>query len=164
MLVVDDEPSIVDDVCTAPAHHGFEVARRLGGQRSGIPGPPPAAARRLRFADLELDEDTREVRRGSARIELTATEYRLLHYLFSNPRRALTRAQLRCRCAPGSWRGWWSRLLRRSGLPGGDRAQRPVPDRSTRLPVAAATHRCGSADGQLRIRRLTAASPNTLCS
>ena len=49
---------------------------------------------RLVFADLELDEDTREVSRGGRPIELTATEYRLLHYLMLNPRRVLTRAQL----------------------------------------------------------------------
>ena len=46
------------------------------------------------FEDLELDEDTREVTRGGEPIELTATEYRLLHYLMLNPRRVLTRAQI----------------------------------------------------------------------
>jgi two-component system, OmpR family, response regulator len=49
---------------------------------------------RLTFADLELDEDTREVTRDGRAIELTATEYRLLRYLLLNPRRVLTRAQL----------------------------------------------------------------------
>ena len=49
---------------------------------------------RLMFADLELDEETREVTRGDDSIELTATEYRLLRYLLLNPRRVLTRAQL----------------------------------------------------------------------
>src|ERR1700734_1839682 len=49
---------------------------------------------RLTFADLELDEDTREVSRDGRPIELTATEYRLLRYLLLNPRRVLTRAQL----------------------------------------------------------------------
>jgi two-component system OmpR family response regulator len=48
----------------------------------------------LAFADLELDEETREVSRGGRPIELTATEYRLLRYLLLNPRRVLTRAQL----------------------------------------------------------------------
>jgi len=48
----------------------------------------------LRFADLKMDEDTREVARGGRSIELTATEYRLLRYLMLNPRRVLTRAQL----------------------------------------------------------------------
>jgi two-component system OmpR family response regulator len=49
---------------------------------------------RLTFADLELDEETREVSRAGHPIELTATEYRLLHYFMLNPRRVLTRAQL----------------------------------------------------------------------
>jgi two-component system OmpR family response regulator len=48
----------------------------------------------LRFADLELDEDTFEVTRNGRAIELTATEFRLLRYLMLNPRRVLTRAQL----------------------------------------------------------------------
>jgi two-component system OmpR family response regulator len=48
----------------------------------------------LRFADLELDDETREVHRDGAALELTDTEYRLLRYLMSNPRRVLTRAQI----------------------------------------------------------------------
>ncbi len=38
----------------------------------------------LRFEDLELDEDAREVRRGGREIELTPTEFNLLHYLLAN--------------------------------------------------------------------------------
>ena len=174
VLVVDDEPGIVDVVSTALRHHGFdvtcagtgtqalaqahewrphaivldvmlpdmegfEVARRLSAQRAGIPilflsardhtsdkvrglttggddyvtkpfsleeliarvrnmvrrsgaaQPPPS---RLTYADLELDEETHEVRRGDQPIDLTATEFRLLRYLLLNPRRVLTRAQL----------------------------------------------------------------------
>ncbi|KPM54864.1 transcriptional regulator [Frankia sp. R43] len=48
----------------------------------------------LEFADLQLDPDTREVRRAGRYVELTATEYRLLHVLMRNPRHVLTRAQL----------------------------------------------------------------------
>ena len=48
----------------------------------------------LRFGDLELDDDTREVFRDGTLIELTDTEYRLLRYLMSHPRRVLTRAQI----------------------------------------------------------------------
>jgi two-component system OmpR family response regulator len=174
VLVVDDEPGIVDVVSMALRHHGyevaavetgaralveardwrphamvldvmlpdmegFEVARRLAAQRAEIPilflsardttsdkvrglttggddyvtkpfsleeliarlrnilrrsGAAAEQSSRLRFADLELDEDTREVTRGTHQIELTATEYRLLRYLLLNPRRVLTRAQL----------------------------------------------------------------------
>jgi len=48
----------------------------------------------LRFADVELDDETREVHRAGAAIELTDTEYRLLRYLMSHPRRVLTRGQI----------------------------------------------------------------------
>ncbi|HEV7863788.1 MAG TPA: response regulator transcription factor [Acidimicrobiia bacterium] len=49
---------------------------------------------RLSYADLELDEDTRDVWRAGKFIELTATEYKLLHYLLENARRVLTRDQI----------------------------------------------------------------------
>jgi two-component system, OmpR family, response regulator len=174
VLVVDDEPSIVDVVAMALRHHGydvatvatgaaalaqvrdwrphamvldvmlpdmegFEVARRLSAQRADIPilflsardntsdkvrglttggddyvtkpfsleelmarlrnilrrsGAHEERSSRLAFADLELDDDTREVTRGGLAIELTATEYRLLRYLLLHPRRVMTRAQL----------------------------------------------------------------------
>jgi len=51
-------------------------------------------AKRLTFSDLSLDEDTREVWRGDRLVELTATEFRLLHYLLLNARRVLTRTQI----------------------------------------------------------------------
>jgi two-component system, OmpR family, response regulator len=174
VLVVDDEPGIVDVVSMALRHHGFEVsaaqtgaealaqvrdwrphaivldimlpdmdgfevAQRLSRQRAEVPilflsardntsdkvrglttggddyvtkpfsleelvarlrnllrrsGALEEPSSRLSFADLELDDDTREVTRGGRPIELTATEYRLLRYLLRNPRRVLTRAQL----------------------------------------------------------------------
>ena len=46
------------------------------------------------FADLELDEDTYEVRRAGARIELTPTEFKLLRFLLRNPRRVLSKRQI----------------------------------------------------------------------
>jgi two-component system response regulator MprA len=46
----------------------------------------------LRFADLELDPGTREVRRGSDLIELTRTEFALLELFMTNPRQVLTRS------------------------------------------------------------------------
>jgi two-component system response regulator MprA len=46
----------------------------------------------LRFADLELDPGTREVRRGGDRIELTRTEFALLELFMTNPRQVLTRS------------------------------------------------------------------------
>ena len=174
VLVVDDEPNIVDivsmalryndyDVVTAnsgrealeavaaskpdmivldvmmPELDGFEVAKRLGEQRSDIPilfltardttddkvrgltiggddymtkpfsveellarigtilkrsGRGRKEDGPLTFLDLELDDETREVFRGGNAIELTDTEFRLLRYLMTNPRRVLTRGQI----------------------------------------------------------------------
>jgi two-component system OmpR family response regulator len=174
ILVVDDEPNIVELISMAlrfqgfatetagsgheaiaavsafkpqlivldvmlPDMEGFEVASRLGAQRASVPiifltardstedkvrglsgggddymtkpfsleelvarirtilrrtGHSEPESGRLVFADLELDEESREVTRAGAAIELTATEYRLLRYLMLNPRRVLTRAQL----------------------------------------------------------------------
>ena len=174
VLVVDDEPGIVDVLSMALRHHGFgvqstdngqdalervrrwrphvmvldvmlpdmegfEVARRLASEHAAVPilflsardttadkirglttggddyvtkpfsleellarlrnilrrtGALADSRSRLRFADLELDEDTLEVSRAGRPIELTATEFRLLRYLMLNPRHVLTRAQL----------------------------------------------------------------------
>lgn len=48
----------------------------------------------LRFADLSLDPGTREVRRGSRTIPLTALEFELLQYLLRNPRQVFSRTQI----------------------------------------------------------------------
>ncbi len=48
----------------------------------------------LRFGDLELDDETREVFRDGDLLDLTDTEYRLLRFLMTHPRRVLTRAQI----------------------------------------------------------------------
>jgi two-component system OmpR family response regulator len=61
---------------------------------SGPPGAGAAAGPVLRFADVELDLQTYEVRRAGHPIELSPTEFRLLRYLMLNPGRVLTRAQL----------------------------------------------------------------------
>ena len=174
VLVVDDEPGIVDVLSMALRHQGFgvqtagsgrealdsvrrwhphvmvldvmlpdmqgfDVARRLAAEHAEVPilflsardttadkirglttggddyvtkpfsleeliarlrnilrrtGVADRSSSLLRFADLELDEDTVEVTRNGRLIELTATEFRLLRYLMLNPRRVLTRAQL----------------------------------------------------------------------
>jgi two-component system, OmpR family, response regulator MprA len=46
----------------------------------------------LRFADLELELGTREVRRGGEPIDLTRTEFSLLELFMRNPRQVLTRS------------------------------------------------------------------------
>jgi len=53
-----------------------------------------AVPQRLVFADLEMDEETHEVRRGGVPLQLTATEYKLLRYFLLNPRRVLSKAQI----------------------------------------------------------------------
>ncbi len=46
----------------------------------------------LRFADLEMDTATREVKRAGEPIELTRTEFSLLELFLLNPRQVLTRS------------------------------------------------------------------------
>jgi two-component system response regulator MprA len=58
------------------------LLRRTGGAQDEV----------LRFADLELDMGTREVRRGGDSIELTRTEFALLELFMRNPRQVLTRS------------------------------------------------------------------------
>ncbi len=62
------------------------VLRRAQGARS--------TGERLRFADLEMDEDLHEVWRGEVPVELTVTEFSLLRYLLMNARRVLSKAQI----------------------------------------------------------------------
>ena len=62
------------------------VLRRASGAGPG--------ERRLSYADLVLDEDTRDVWRGDKLVQLTVTEYKLLRYLLANARRVLTREQI----------------------------------------------------------------------
>jgi two-component system response regulator MprA len=54
--------------------------------------PPPATI--LQFADLHLEIETREVRRGQRVIPLTAREFTLLAHFMRHPRQVLTRDQL----------------------------------------------------------------------
>ncbi len=53
-----------------------------------------AVSHRLSYADLELDEETREVRRGGRRIDLSPTEFSLLRYLLLNSRKVLSKGQI----------------------------------------------------------------------
>jgi len=48
----------------------------------------------LTFADIELDQDSYEVRRDGNLVDLSPTEFRLLRYLMLNPGRVLTRPQI----------------------------------------------------------------------
>ena len=58
-------------------------------QRIVAAGGP--GGRTLRVANLSLDEAAREVKRGERIVELTATEYNLLHLFMTHPRQVLDR-------------------------------------------------------------------------
>ena len=63
------------------------VLRRTRGDGSE---PPP----RLKFADLELDEDSHEVWRDGKQIQLSPTEFKLLRYFMGNANRVLSKMQI----------------------------------------------------------------------
>ena len=48
----------------------------------------------LQFADLTMNIDTHEVWRAEHHVELTATEFNLLHYLLQNARRVISKSEL----------------------------------------------------------------------
>ena len=79
-----------DDYMTKP----FSVEELIARVRTILRRVGDTPAPKLVFEDLELDEETREVRRRERLIELTATEFRLLRYLLANPRLVLRRAQI----------------------------------------------------------------------
>jgi two-component system, OmpR family, response regulator len=81
-----------DDYVTKPFALAEIVARsRAILRRSGAQTDESGV---LRFADLELDEGTHEVRRGGTLIGLTATEFNLLRFFMCNPRQVLSKAQI----------------------------------------------------------------------
>ena len=83
----------VDDYVTKPFSIE-ELVERVKAVLRRAQGGGLAGDTRLTYHDLVLDEDTRDVWRGGRLIELTPTEFKLLHYLLSNARRVLTRDQI----------------------------------------------------------------------
>jgi two-component system, OmpR family, response regulator len=80
-----------DDYVTKPFSIEELVARiRALLRRTG----PVGESGPLVFVDLELDDQTHEVRRAGTPVELTATEFRLLRYLMQNAPRVLSKAQI----------------------------------------------------------------------
>ena len=61
------------------------LRRTKGEERTG---------KQLAYADLELDEDTHEVRRSGELVDLTPTEFNLLRYLLANAGRVLSKPQI----------------------------------------------------------------------
>ncbi|MGN6723562.1 MAG: response regulator transcription factor [Marmoricola sp.] len=82
-----------DDYVTKPFSLEELVARvRALLRRAGAQAAEATSV--LAVGDLQLDEDSHEVRRGDDDIMLTATEFELLRYLMRNPRRVLSKAQI----------------------------------------------------------------------
>jgi two-component system, OmpR family, response regulator MprA len=77
-----------DDYLTKP----FALEELLARIRALLRRSGNGTGETLRFADLELDPGTREVRRGGDPIELTRTEFSLLELFLLNPRQVLTRS------------------------------------------------------------------------
>lgn len=84
-----------DDYLTKP--FGFEelvariraILRRQNRSREDSGTSPHGQT--LQFGDLQLNTATREVMRGERHVDLTATEYNLLHLFMSHPRQVLDR-------------------------------------------------------------------------
>jgi two-component system, OmpR family, response regulator MprA len=77
-----------DDYVTKP----FALEELVARVRALLRRTSESSSEILRFADLELDPGTREVRRGGQVIELTRTEFALLELFMTNPRQVLTRS------------------------------------------------------------------------
>jgi two-component system response regulator MprA len=77
-----------DDYLVKP----FALEELLARVRALLRRASPSTDGVLRFADLELDTGTREVRRDGDMIELTRTEFNLLELFMVNPRQVLTRS------------------------------------------------------------------------
>ena len=83
-----------DDYMTKPFSLEELVARlKALLRRTGVVATS-ADEEKIRFADLELDEATHEVRRAGDLIELSPTEFTLLRYLLINADRVVSKAQI----------------------------------------------------------------------
>ncbi len=79
-----------DDYVTKP----FSLDEVLARIRAVLKRTQPSVGSRLQVADLELDENMHEVRRGGEIIALTPTEYRLLRFLMVNAGRVVSKSQI----------------------------------------------------------------------
>ena len=79
-----------DDYVTKP----FILDELLARIRAVLKRTQPIVGSRLQIADLELDEDRHEVRRGGEVVGLTPTEHRLLRFLMVNAGRVVSKSQI----------------------------------------------------------------------
>jgi two-component system response regulator MprA len=77
-----------DDYVVKP----FALAELLARLRALLRRTTSGSGETLRFADIELDPSTREVKRDGELVELTRTEFSLLELFMLNPRQVLTRS------------------------------------------------------------------------
>ncbi|UJH69530.1 response regulator transcription factor [Ornithinimicrobium sp. INDO-MA30-4] len=82
-----------DDYVTKPFSLE-EVVARIRAVLRRTQDAEPAEETTLVVADLELDDDSHEVRRAGRVIEVSPTEFKLLRYLMLNPGRVLSKAQI----------------------------------------------------------------------
>ncbi len=81
-----------DDYVTEPYSLIEIVARTKAILRRGVPAVE--GDRKLRFADVVMDEESHEVWRAGSPVKLTATEFNLLRIFLLNPRHVLSKDQI----------------------------------------------------------------------
>jgi len=79
-----------DDYVVKP----FSIEELLARVRAHLRRAQEADSNTLRFEDLSLNCQTREVQRGERLIELTAKEFDLLEYLLLHPQQVITRDRI----------------------------------------------------------------------
>jgi two-component system OmpR family response regulator len=82
-----------DDYVTKPFSLS-EVIARIGAVLRRARSSAETPVGRLVFADLELDDDTHEVWKAGGLVALSPTEFKLLRYFMTNPKRVLSKAQI----------------------------------------------------------------------
>ena len=113
------------DDCMGRPFEPDELVARVGAVLRRTAANPLTS--RLVFADLELDEATREVWRAGEPVRLTATEFNVLRYLVLNQGQVVSKAQILDRLWPHDFVGddnvvetyisYLRRKLNRSRLP-----------------------------------------------
>jgi two-component system response regulator MprA len=91
---VDGLDAGADDYLVKPFALEELLARLRALLRRADPAAEGQGSDTLEFAELRLDFRTREVSRAGTGIELTKTEFELLHLLMRHPRQVLTRTQI----------------------------------------------------------------------